>query len=117
MTDNDAVYLDYNATTPLLPEVVDPMSPYLREYFGNPSSGHEYGLRARAAVAGVREQVASRLGCDADEVILTSGGTEANNLAIRGIAEVAPVRSHVVTSVIEHPAMMRPCDWEQSAGR
>lgn len=117
MTDNGPVYLDYNATTPLLPEVVDAMLPYLREHFGNPSSGHVYRLRARAAVASARERVASRLGYDADEVIFTSCGTEANNLAIREIAEAAPIRSHVVELVIEHPATMSPCDWEQSAGR
>lgn len=116
MTTDAAIYLDYNATTPLLPEVVDAMLPYLREHFGNPSSGHGFGLRARAAVAKAREQVACLLGCDADEVIFTSGGTEANNLAIRGIAEAQPARSHLVTSVIEHPATTRPCDWLEARG-
>src|SRR5262249_24970051 len=80
MTTTEPVYLDHNATTPLLPEVVDAMLPYLREHFGNPSSGHVYGIRARNAVARAREQVAAALGCDADEVLFTSGGTEANNL-------------------------------------
>lgn len=108
---NDPIYLDHNATTPLLPEVVDAMLPYLREHFGNPSSGHVYGSRARAGVAHAREQVAALLGCDADEIVFTSGGTEANNLAIRGVTEALERKSHVVTTVIEHPATARPCAW------
>ncbi|MCK6586613.1 MAG: cysteine desulfurase [Polyangiaceae bacterium] len=108
---NDPIYLDHNATTPLLPEVVDAMLPYLREHFGNPSSGHVYGARARAAVARAREQVAALLGCDADEIVFTSGGTEANNLAIRGVTEALERKSRVVTTVIEHPATARPCAW------
>lgn len=107
----DPIYLDYNATTPLLPEVVDAMLPFLREHFGNPSSSHAYGVRANAAVAHARGQVASMLGCDPDEIIFTSGGTEANNLAIRGVAEAFGSKSHIVTSVIEHPATERPCAW------
>lgn len=108
---NDPIYLDHNATTPLLPEVVDVMLPYLREHFGNPSSGHVYGARAREAVARAREQVAALLGCDHDEIVFTSGGTEANNLAIRGVTEALERKSHVVTTVIEHPATARPCAW------
>lgn len=107
----EPIYLDHNATTPLLPEVVDAMLPYLREQFGNPSSAHVYGERARAAVARAREQVAALLGCDADEIVFTSGGTEANNLAIRGVTEALASKSHVVTTVIEHPATSRPCAW------
>lgn len=114
---NDPIYLDHNATTPLLPEVVDAMLPYLREHFGNPSSGHVYGARARAAVARAREQVAALLGCDADEVVFTSGGTEANNLAIRGVTEALERKSRVVTTVIEHPATSRPCAWLERHGR
>ena len=108
---NDPIYLDHNATTPLLPEVVEGTMPSLREHFGNPSSGHVYGARARAAVAQAREQVAALLGCDADEIVFTSGGTEANNLAIRGVTEALDRKSHVVTTVIEHPATARPCAW------
>jgi len=85
----------------------------LREHFGNPSSGHIYGLRARLAVARARAQVAALLGCESDEVLFTSGGTEANNLAIRGIDSG---RTHSVTSVIEHPATLRPCAWLESQG-
>jgi cysteine desulfurase len=114
---HEPIYLDHNATTPLLPEVVDAMLPYLREHFGNPSSGHVYGARARAAVARAREQVAALLGCDADEIVFTSGGTEANNLAIRGVTEALERKRHVVTTVIEHPATARPCAWLERHGR
>jgi cysteine desulfurase len=83
MNHTQPIYLDYNATTPLLPEALDAMLPYLRGEFGNPSSDHAFGHRARAAVERAREQVGAFLGCDTDEVIFTSGATEANNLAIR----------------------------------
>jgi len=107
------IYLDHNATTPLLPEVVDAMLPYLRDHFGNPSSDHPWGRRARSAVDEARGRVARLLGADAEEIVLTSGGTEANNLAIRGVAEAVLAtgasRRGVVTSVIEHPATSGPC--------
>jgi len=110
------IYLDHNATTPLLPEVVDAMLPYLCVHFGNPSSGHVYGARAREAVARARAQVAGLLGCDDDEVLFTSGGTEANNLAIRGVAETREGPGHIVTTVIEHPATEQPCAWLERRG-
>ena len=114
----DPIYLDHNATTPLLPEVVDAMVPILREGFGNPSSSHVYGQRAREAVARARGQVAALLGCQDDEVIFTSGGTESNNLAIRGVtsAGARDDARHVVTTVIEHPATERPCAWLEEHG-
>lgn len=113
----DPIYLDHNATTPLLPSVVDAMLPYLREHFGNPSSGHAHGQRAAEAVARARARVASLLGCDPDEIVFTSGGTEANNLAIRGSTEASSIgRRRVVTTVIEHPATARPCDWLERNG-
>jgi cysteine desulfurase len=107
MTNTVPIYLDHNATTPLLPEVVDAMLPYFREHFGNPSSSHPYGVRARQAVDQARAKVAALLGCEPSEVLFTSGGTEANNLAIRGVCEAWPERRGVVTSVIEHPATAR----------
>ncbi|NUN15193.1 MAG: cysteine desulfurase [Myxococcales bacterium] len=114
------IYLDYNATTPLLPEVVAAMLPYLSEHFGNPSSSHIYGSRTKSAVAHAREQVARLLGCSADEIFFTSGGTEANNLSICGVAEAWRDRQatsgHIVTSVIEHPATSNPCSWLQHRG-
>jgi cysteine desulfurase len=117
MTDSDPVYLDHNATTPLLPEVVDAMLPYLREHFGNPSSSHAYGVRARKAVARAREQVAALIGAEPEEVLFTSGGTEANNLAIVGVAGARDRRSGVVTATIEHPATASSCAWLASQGR
>lgn len=110
------VYLDYNATTPVEPTVLEAMMPFLGEAFGNPSSGHIHGQRARAAVESAREQVASLLSCQPDEIVFTSGGTEANNLAIRGALEGASARRHVVTSAVEHPATSRPCELLEQRG-
>jgi cysteine desulfurase len=104
------IYLDHNATTPIHPIVLEAMLPYLRKHFGNPSSGHVYGQCARAAVERAREQVASLLACEPDEIAFTSGGTEANNLAIRGVLERASPKRHIVTSTVEHPATSRPCE-------
>ena len=113
---DDPIYLDHNATTPLLPEVVDGMLPYLREHFGNPSSSHVYGARARAAVARAREHVAALIGAEPDEIVFTSGGTEANNLAIHGVVRAIDGRRRVVTTAVEHPATARPCDWLERHG-
>lgn len=110
------IYLDHNASTPLLPEVFDAMLPYLAEHYGNPSSSHIYGRTMRAAVETARERVASLIDCESGEVFFTSGGTEANNLAIRGVAAANPGRRHVVTSVIEHPAASEPCAWLETQG-
>lgn len=112
----DPIYLDHNATTPLLPEVVDAMLPYLHSHFGNPSSSHVYGRRAESAVERARAQVAASIGCHPDEVFFTSGGTEANNLAIRGVADAALDRRGIVTTGIEHPATAGPCGWLEGHG-
>lgn len=106
----DVIYLDHNATTPIDPEVLDAMLPYLREAFGNPSSDHALGREAHRAVEGARAQVAGLIGAKAEEVIFTSGGTESNNLAIRGVASsTPPERLRIVTSGVEHPATVGPC--------
>ncbi len=110
------IYLDHNAGTPILPEVVDAMLPYLREHFGNPSSKHVYGETMHAAVERAREQVAQLIDCEPGELYFTSGGTEANNLAIRGVAAAVPGRRHILTSVIEHPATAGPCAWLEQQG-
>ncbi len=102
---NDFIYLDYNATTPTDPRVAGSMTPYLTGFYGNPSSGHRAGREARAAVERARTQVAACLGCTADEVVFTSGGSESNNLALRGVV-AARGGGHVVTSAIEHPAVL-----------
>jgi len=113
--DADPIYLDYNATTPLQPEVVDAMLPYLREHFGNPSSRHVYGRRTHDAIEHARGNVAALIGGDADEIIFTSGGTEANNLAIRGTM-ARSARHRIVTSTVEHPATARPVAWLEQQG-
>jgi len=99
-------YLDNNATTPVLPEVFEAMRPYFAENFGNASSIHHYGQETRAAVESARQSVAALLGCTASEVIFTSGGTESDNLAIAGLT--AP-GDHVITSSIEHSAVLQTC--------
>lgn len=113
---NDPIYLDHNATTPLLPEVVEVMLPYLRDHFGNPSSGHVYGRRAKAAVEEARAQVAAMIGATPEELLFTSGGTEANNLAIRGVSTRSAGRNLIWSSVIEHPATARPVEWLTKQG-
>jgi cysteine desulfurase len=117
MTDDTLpIYLDHNATTPILPEVVEAMLPFLREHFGNPSSGHIFGRRAHDAVEHARCQVAGLIGAAVEEIVFTSGGTEANNLAIRGVMEAAGEGGRVVTSVVEHPATEQPCAWLERQG-
>ena len=104
------IYLDYNATTPHDPEVIEAMQPFLEEEFGNPSSSHYYGQKPRQAVTRAREQVASLLNCKPQEIIFTSGGTEANNHAIIGVAEAfSQEGNHIITSRIEHPAVLEVC--------
>ena len=111
------VYFDYNATTPVDPRVLEVMLPYLREQFGNPSSSHAYGLAAHAAVERARGQVAALLGCAPEEIIFTGGGSEADNLAIKGIAEANQERGdHLITSQIEHPAVLATCRYLERRG-
>jgi cysteine desulfurase len=106
------IYLDYNATTPVDREAAQAMIPYLTEHFGNPSSAHAYGAAAHAAVDQARVHVAALLGCDPEDLIFTSGGTESNNTVIKGVAESHSARGrHIITSAIEHPAVLEPCDW------
>lgn len=111
------IYLDYNATTPLDPNVFEAMLPYLREHFGNPSSGHWFGAQAKAAVEHAREQVAALLGADPSEIVFTSGGSESDNWAIKGIAEANRDRgNHIITSQIEHPAVLNTCRYLEGQG-
>lgn len=103
------VYLDYNATTPVAPEVAEAIRPFLYEHFGNPSSSHAFGRRAKEAVLQARREVAALINAAPHEVIFTGCATEANNLAICGVASQAPVgRRHLVVSAVEHPAVMQP---------
>ncbi|HEX6879951.1 MAG TPA: cysteine desulfurase family protein [Terriglobales bacterium] len=107
------VYLDNNATTPLLPEVFEAMRPYFLERFGNASSIHQQGQQARSAVEQAREQVAALVGCRAAEIVFTSGGTEADNLAIFGSVSAG---DHVITSTIEHHAVLNACNRLEQLG-
>src|SRR5215469_4320185 len=100
------VYFDNNATTPVLPEVLEAMRPYFGEHFGNASSIHHHGQETRAAVEQARELVAALMGCRPAEVVFTSGGTEADNLAIFGLVQAG---EHVITSTIEHHAVLNAC--------
>ena len=99
------IYLDYNATTPIDPRVAEAMGPFLTGGFGNPSSIHLEGRKAKAALEEARESAARCLGCGSSEVVFTSGGSESNNLAIRGVVE-ARGGGHVITSAVEHPAVL-----------
>jgi len=104
------IYLDYNATTPVAPEVADAIEPFLRDHFGNPSSSHAYGRRAHEAVETARAHVAALIGAAASEIVFTGCATEANNLAIFGVAHaLRGKRRHIVISGIEHPAVTQPC--------
>ena len=106
------IYLDYNATTPIEPEVAEAMLPFLSQHFGNPSSSHEYGKICKAAMANARNQVAMLINCDAAEIVFTGSGSEANNLAIKGFLEANPGRGrHIITSAIEHPAVSEVCEY------
>jgi cysteine desulfurase len=107
------IYLDNNATTPVLPDVFEAMRPYFGEEFGNASSIHHHGQHTRAAVEQARESVAALLGCRASEVVFTSGGTEADNLAIAGLARAG---DHIITSSIEHHAVLLACRHLEDAG-
>ncbi len=100
------IYLDYNASTPVDPKVLDEMLPYLKNKYGNPSSSHPYGVALRAGIEQARERVATLLGCEASEIIFTSGATESNNMVIKGIAKAAGKGKHFITSQIEHPAVL-----------
>jgi cysteine desulfurase len=111
------IYLDYNGTTPHDPEVISAMRPYLEEEFGNPSSSHHFGSKPRQAVATARGQIAALLNCRPQEIIFTSGGTESNNFAIKGIARACRDKgNHIITSQIEHPAVLEVCAYLQKEG-
>jgi cysteine desulfurase len=112
------IYLDNNATTPVDPRVVDAMLPYFYEHFGNPSSiNHQYGWEAEAAVKQAREVLATAINASPEEIIFTSGATEANNLAIKGVAETYFSKGqHIITVVTEHNAVIDPCKYLENLG-
>lgn len=104
------IYLDYNATTPVDPRVIEAMLPFLKEHFGNPSSGHAPGRMAKEALEAARQKVASLLGAHASEIVFTSGGSESNNTVINGVAAAFRGKPrHVITALCEHPSILEPC--------
>lgn len=111
------IYLDYNATTPIDPAVAEAMLPFVREHYGNPSSGHAMGRTVRAAVETARASVAALIGAEPEEIIFTSGGTEASNMAIKGVARLRESAGrHFVTTAVEHPATLNPMSWLERLG-
>ena len=112
---NRRVYLDHNASTPVHPEVIDAMLPYFGERFGNPSSVHAFGREAREGLDTARQQIAHFLSVGKDEIVFTSGGTESDNMAIKGVAQ-AHKKGHIITSQIEHHAVLRTCQNLETLG-
>src|SRR3979411_690985 len=111
------VYLDHSATTPVDPRVVEAMLPYLTERFGNASSVHSFGQEARGAVDQARRSVAALVGARANEIVFLSGGTEANNLAVRGLCEAAEAHGrHIISSAIEHSSVRGICETLEKRG-
>jgi cysteine desulfurase len=113
----ETLYLDYNASTPIAPEVADVMQPFLFDYFGNPSSPHWAATYAKEALVNARQQVSALLGSSPDEIIFTSGGTESNNHALKGVYFAMREKgTHIITTKIEHPAILRPCRFLEGLG-
>jgi cysteine desulfurase len=117
MFETESIYLDYNATTPVDPIVVKAMMPYLEKHHGNPSSPHAYGLEARNAIDKARMKIAGSFECQPEEIVFTSGGSESNNMAIKGVAFSKKGKGkHIITSGIEHPAVTEVCQYLESYG-
>jgi len=111
------IYLDFNASTPIAPEVAEAMKPFLSQHFGNPSSQHWAGIPAKEAVEHARQQVAELLQCSPDEIVFTSGGSESNNHAIKGVFFALREKgNHIITTQIEHPAVINPCRFLEKLG-
>jgi cysteine desulfurase len=111
------IYLDYNASTPIDPAVAAAMRPFIEGHYGNPSSGHWASVGAKAALEGARGQIATLLDSHADEILFTSGGSEANNLAIKGVFfALRDKGDHIITTRIEHPAILEPCKFLERLG-
>jgi len=111
------IYLDNSATTPVAPQVLEAMLPYFSEVYGNASSLHGFGQEAHAALDESREAIAETLGADPSEIIFTAGATEADNLAIKGLAFANPGKRHIITTAIEHDAVLSTCRWLETQGR
>jgi cysteine desulfurase len=113
----EKIYLDYNASTPIAPEVKEAILPFLSEHYGNPSTTHWAGTSAKQAFERARSQVAQLLGCNLSEVVFTSGGSESNNYALKGVFSALKEKgNHIITTKIEHPAILQPCHYLESLG-
>src|SRR3990172_11105824 len=111
------IYLDFNASTPIAPEVAQAMKPFLSRHYGNPSSQHWAGEPAKEAVEMARRQVADLLQCQPNEIVFTSGGSESNNHAIKGVFFALREKgNHIITTQIEHPAVINPCCFLEKLG-
>jgi cysteine desulfurase len=114
---SNRIYLDFNASTPIVPEVAQAMKPFLSQHYGNPSSHHWAGEPAKEAVEQARQQVAELLECSPSEIVFTSGGSESNNHAIKGVFHALKERgNHIITTQIEHPAVINPCRFLERIG-
>jgi cysteine desulfurase len=116
MAESEIIYLDNNATTQLDPAVIEEMLPFLTKYYGNPSSGYGFAATARKAINLARERLAALLGCEPTEIVFTSGGTESNNAVINSAVQFAPRGQHLITSAVEHSAVLRPCQDLEKVG-
>ena len=116
MTDNEIIYLDNNATTQLDPAVTEEMLPFLTQYYGNPSSGYGFAAMSRKAINLARERLSVLLGCEPTEIVFTSGGTESNNAVIDSALQFEPRGQHLITSAVEHSAVLRPCQDLEKVG-
>jgi cysteine desulfurase len=109
MAEGEIIYLDNNATTPLDAAVIEEMLPFLTKHYGNPSSGYAFAVTARKAINLARERLAALLGCEPTEIVFTSGGTESNNAAINSALQLGGRAKHIITTAVEHSAVLRPC--------
>jgi cysteine desulfurase len=116
MTDNEIIYLDNNATTQLDPAVIEEMLPFLTRHYGNPSSGYGFAAMARKAINLARERLAALLGCEPTELVFTSGGTESNNAVINSALHLQARGGHLISSAVEHSAVLRPCEDVRKTG-
>jgi cysteine desulfurase len=106
---SSVIYLDHNATTPVLPEILEAMMPYLTTEWGNPSSAYKFGAKLKSVVETAREQVAELIGAPSRDVIFTSCATESNNAAIAAVLKANPTKRHIVTSQVEHSSVLNYC--------
>src|SRR5580698_9203297 len=116
MSERKTFYFDNNATTRVAPEVVEAMLPFLRDFWGNPSSAYNFGHQVAKKIEEAREKIAALIGADLKEIIFTSCGTESNNAALQSALATQPGKRHILTTSVEHSAIIRHCEWQQKQG-